>query len=106
MGPRKRILKLTDNLEHLLLIDPNAKKAPKQLYVRHIIELRTGACTYTLRRSGLGWKKAKKERCFAIFTQDGSGKTNDINLECNTIETYEKWTTGLLQIIQQAQETS
>merc|ERR1712115_118680 len=80
--PRKRILKLTENLEHMLLIDSNAKKAPKQLYVRHILELRTGACTFTLRRSGLGWKKAKPERCFAIFMRDGSGKTYDLNLEC------------------------
>ena len=104
--PRKRLIKLTDNLEHILLIDPNGKKAPKQLYVRHITELRTGACTFTLRRSGLGWKKAKDERCFAIFTQDGSGHTNDLNLECKTVEIYEKWTNALQQLIQYAHEKS
>merc|ERR1712113_1237109 len=88
--PRKRIVKLTNDLEYILLIDPNNKKAPKQLYIRHITELRTGACTFTLRRSGLGYKKAKDERCFAIFTQDQYGKLNDLNLECKTEEIFQK----------------
>jgi len=104
--PRKRVVKLTDNLEHIVLSDPNGKKAPKQIYVRHITELRTGACTFTLRRSGLGWKKAKEERCFAIFTMDASGKANDLNLECKTVEIYEKWTAALQQLIQFAHEKS
>merc|ERR1712232_202505 len=104
--PRKRVVKLTDNLEHMILTDPNGKKAPKQLYVRHITELRTGACTFTLRRSGLGWKKAKNERCFAIFTMDQSGKTNDLNLECKTVEIFEKWTSGLQELIQFAHQKS
>merc|ERR1740123_2642269 len=90
--PRKRLVSMSDDLEHMILTDPNGKKAPKQLYVRHITELRTGACTYTLRRSGLGWKKAKKELSFAIFTRDGSGKTNDVNLEVGSgLENYMKW---------------
>ena len=102
--PRKRLISLSDDLEHMILTDPNGKKAPKQLYVRYITELRTGACTFTLRRSGLGWKAAKDEKCFALFTMDPSGKTNDLNLECKTVESFNKWTEGLKQVIQCAQE--
>ena len=34
--PRKRLVSLSDDLEHMILTDPNGKKAPKQLYVRYI----------------------------------------------------------------------
>merc|ERR1712083_1237665 len=102
--PRKRLVSMSDDLEHMILTDPNGKKAPKQLYVRYITELRTGACTFTLRRSGLGWKAAKPEKCFALFTMDPSGKTNDLNLECKTVQIYEKWTAALLELIQFAHE--
>ena len=44
-------VKLSENLEHIVLIDPNGKKAPKQIYVRHVTELRTGACTVCIVRN-------------------------------------------------------
>eukprot|EP01083_Nonionella_stella_P115236 341428_1 len=104
--PRKRIIKLTDDLEYIVLMDPNGKKAPKKLYVRNITELRTGACTFTLRRSGFGFKKANNERSFALFSQDQTGKMNDLNLECKTVEIYEKWVHALNQIIEFAHQKS
>ncbi len=92
-------------MEHIQLVDLNGKKAPKKLYVRHIVELRTGACTYTLRRSGLAWKKAKDERCLAIFTQiKVHGNDYDLNLECKTVEVYTKWTQSLQQLIKFAHQ--
>ena len=104
--PRKRIVRLTENLEYIVLKDPTGKKAPKSYWIRNIDEIRTGACTFTLRRTGLGWKKAKPERCFALFTKDLSGNAKTLDLECKTIEEYQKWTIALDQVIKLAHEHS
>jgi len=103
--PRKRIVKLTDDLEYIILKDPSGKKEPKQIYVRDITEMRVGACTPALTRGGLGWKRAKNERSFAIFIRDGSGGSKPIlNLEIKTVELHQKWTAALQQLIIAAQE--
>jgi len=104
--PKKRIVKLTQDLEYIILQDPSGKKPSRQINVRQITEMRTGACTAALTKGGLGWKRAKNERCFAIFTKDGSGKINDINLECKTVEMYLKWSAALQELINCVHDTT
>lgn len=100
--PRKRIIKLTDDLEYLLMVDPAGKKAPKQLPIRSIVEIRTGCCTFILKRKGIGWKSAKPDRAFALFAKDAQGKNRTLDLETKTVKDFIRWTQALEQVRKEA----
>jgi len=96
--PRKRRIRATDDLELLLFEDPSGQKAPKQMNVHAIKEIRSGPCTFTLKRSGMSWKAAATDRCFAIFSVDPNGKEFSVDLEAKSVEEFLKWVEALEQL--------
>jgi len=82
----------------LLFEDPDGQKAPKQMNVHTIKEIRTGPCTFSLKRSGVGWKAAAADRCFAIFSLDPNGGEFTVDFEAKSVEEFLKWAEALEQL--------
>jgi len=51
-----------------------------------------------LKRSGLGWKQAKPDRCFAIFALDPNNKDYNVSLEAKSVEEFLKWEEALVAV--------
>ena len=93
--PRKRKVYMSDDLQFLIFEDPTGKKSSKQMQTKTITDVRRGACTYNLKRGGMGWKPALEDRCFAIFSIDPNQNEFTVDLEAKSPGEFDRWTKAI-----------
>jgi len=85
---KKRVVRANDDCTVLLFEDPNGKKAPKQLNLKSVKEIRSGNSSKAL-------AKVSPDCCFSIVAIDPNGREFFIDLEQKSNVETAKWLEAL-----------
>ena len=89
---KKRLVRGNDDCTLLVFEDPNGKKAPKQMNMKSVKEIRAGNKTK-------GLEHVRPDCCFAIISIDPNGREFGLGLETKSAIESQRWVAALQDMV-------